>query len=446
MKLPARVKVVVLIAGDVVALYVSLAVALVLRYGAEAPRQFAQSHVGPFTAIFPLWLVVFFVAGLYDLPKLRNNLDFLKTLALAVAVSAFATVALFYLIPAFGITPKTTLIIFIVIFALLESWWRHAFNVRASFREGLNRVLLLDRSPRAGEIHRELAANPQFGYDVRYWSERGFDGRVKNDLRALVAEHGVNLVVVPAHIKNNAGAARALYELLALGVEVQDLPTFYETVFRKVPVADVGESWFIEHNLGRRRFYNDLKRGIELVAALVLVVVLSPLLVVIALLIVVTAPGPAVCAQVRVGQHGTTYAHYKFRTMRSCTEKGGAKWTASLRDPRITPIGRFLRYTHLDELPQLVNILKGDMSFVGPRPERPEFVELLRKEIPHYDIRHLLKPGITGWAQINYRYGASVNDAREKLQYDIYYLKNRSLVFDLAIVLKTLRSFFVNQP
>ena len=131
--------------------------------------------------------------------------------------------------------------------------------------------------------------------------------------------------------------------------------------------------------------------------------------------------------------------------MQSCTEKNGPQWTATLSDPRITAVGRFLRYTHLDELPQLMNILKGELSFVGPRPERPEFVTILEKEIPFYETRHFVKPGVTGWAQVNFRYGASREDAHEKLQYDIYYLKNRSLILDITIIFKTLRTLFINQ-
>ena len=137
---------------------------------------------------------------------------------------------------------------------------------------------------------------------------------------------------------------------------------------------------------------------------------------------------------------------YKFRTMNVGAEKNGAQWkTSGTVDPRLTPIGRILVASHLDELPQLLNIIKGELSFVGPRPERPEFVKVLAEKIPYYDIRHLVKPGVTGWAQINYRYGASIEDSYEKLQYDIYYIKNRSIILDAAIILKTIKSFFVNK-
>jgi len=457
MKLPARIKVAFLVAGDIVALYLALIVALGLRYGNRLADQFIGSHLGPFTIVFPFWLLVFYVAGLYDLPRLRNNLDFLKTLALTLGVNTLITVALFYLVPTLGITPKMNLLIFIVVFATIESLWRRTFNIRASFRDGLNRVALLDGGPRAKECHRVLRLNPQFGYDIRLWSEHGFDAKVQRTLPAFVAEHDINLVVVPAHIKHNARAANVLYNLLAEGVEIHDFPAFYETVFRKVPLLDIEESWFIEHNLGRHRFYDDFKRGFEFIAALVLFVVLLPFEVLIAILIKFTSRGPVILRQVRVGEKGRRFILYKFRTMRALAPDGSAEpegsgvvmspWKArGERDPRLTAVGHVIAAAHLDELPQLLNILLDDLSFVGPRPERPEFTTIFSRDIPHYDLRHLVKPGITGWAQINFRYAtATVADTTEKLQYDLYYLKNRSLVLDLAIILKTLKSFFVNQ-
>jgi len=163
----------------------------------------------------------------------------------------------------------------------------------------------------------------------------------------------------------------------------------------------------------------------------------------IAILVAVTSSGPAIYKQVRVGKNGRHFTLYKFRTMRQDAEKQGAQW-ATKGDARATPVGKFLRASHLDELPQLANIIRGDISFVGPRPERPEWVEKLEKQIPYYEARLLVKPGISGWAQLNHRADLALEDVKEKLQYDIYYLKNRSLILDLAIIVKTIKTFFVN--
>jgi len=348
----------------------------------------------------------------------------------------------FYLVPLFGITPKTNLFLVIALFAVIEVWWRRTFNVRASFRDGLNSVLILGDDETTAEIVAELKKNAQVGYEVKLWLKRGLDEATPERLDALVKKHHINLAVFPTHAKHYDTHAKTFYELLASGIQVLDLSSFYELVFRKIPLRETDEAWFLENHIGQGKFYDDLKRGMEVISAVFLSIVLSPLLIVIAILVRITSRGPSIYRQARIGEQEKPFTLFKFRTMKADAERGGAQW-AQPNDARSTPIGRFLRYAHLDELPQLANILKGDLSFVGPRPERPEFVTLLEEKVPHYKIRHLVRPGITGWAQINYRYGASVEDAEEKLQYDIYYLKNRSLILDVAIILKTIKSFFV---
>ncbi|MEY4731152.1 MAG: hypothetical protein RL681_98 [Candidatus Parcubacteria bacterium] len=445
MRLPNPIKIGLLLAGDIIALYAALIVALFIRYGWNFNEQFMDLHAVPFTAIFPLWLLVFYIAGLYDLPRLRNNLEFLQTLTLTLFVNALLTVSAFYLIPALGITPKTNLFLFLVAFALFESLWRRTFNIRASFREGLNRVLLLDKSPLAQELSRTLKENPQVGYAIKAWvdaSER------PQHLNSLIREQRITLVVVPAHLRHDPESARMLYELLASGIEVQDMPTFYEAVSRKVPLGSIDESWFIEHSIGARRFYDDLKRGLEIATAVILGIALLPLELCIALLVALTSRGPVIYSQVRTGKHGQPFTLHKFRTMRALSADGsaeihGAQWSGK-HDARVTALGRLLRATHLDELPQLWNVVRGELSFVGPRPERPEIIQRLVAQIPYYEIRLIVKPGITGWAQINYGKDETPADVMEKLSYDVYYLKNRSLIFDLAIIIKTVKSFFIN--
>ncbi len=445
MRLSPPLKIAVLLIGDVLALYAGLITTLIIRYGRDFNEFFFNSHFVPFSFIFPIWLIVFYIAGLYDLPRLRNNLEFLQTLSLTLFVNALITIALFYLIPAFGITPKTNLFLFIGIFALFESVWRRTFNIRASFREGLNRLLLLDKSPRAQEIHTMIAESPQVGYTVKLWLDPETS---QKELVNLIREHDINLVVVSPHLKHDAATAKMLYEFLSLGIEVRDVPGFYEMVFRKVPVEDISETWFIEHAVGQRKFYDDLKKGLETMGAVILGLALLPLELLITLLIKLTSKGPVIYRQTRVGRNGVPFTLYKFRSMKALSEDGsaevnGAQWSRT-NDPRNTPIGRILRATHLDELPQLINIIRGELSFVGPRPERPEIVAKLIPQIPHYQIRSIIKPGITGWAQINYKKDETPKDVVEKLSYDVYYLKNRSLIFDLAIIVKTLKNFFVN--
>ena len=185
------------------------------------------------------------------------------------------------------------------------------------------------------------------------------------------------------------------------------------------------------------------KRVIDIIGSLIGLILVSPIILVISLMVYLTMGKPIFFKQVRPGLYGKPFTIYKFRTMTKDAEKTGAQWSI-IGDKRVTPLGQILRKTHIDEFPQLVNVLKGKLSFVGPRPERPEFVEILQKEIPYYNLRHLVKPGITGWAQLNYPYASSIEDSFEKLQYDLFYLKHKGFLFDLSIILKTLRSFIQN--
>jgi sugar transferase (PEP-CTERM system associated) len=224
------------------------------------------------------------------------------------------------------------------------------------------------------------------------------------------------------------------------GIEVLDAMTFYERVTGKLMIENINPSWFIFSDGFRLTpFMRVSKRLVDVVLALFGLIIAAPFLPLIALAVRLESPGPILFRQLRVGE-GERYFHlYKFRSMRQDAEKDtGAVW-ASKNDPRVTRLGRFMRKTRIDEIPQLFNVLKGEMSFVGPRPERPEFVEGLTEMIPYYSNRHCVKPGVTGWAQVRYSYGASAEDALEKLRYDLYYIKNYSLLLDIYIFFATFR-------
>jgi exopolysaccharide biosynthesis polyprenyl glycosylphosphotransferase len=232
-----------------------------------------------------------------------------------------------------------------------------------------------------------------------------------------------------------------LMKLRLEGFRIFDLTDFYEKYLYRIPVLHIKDSWLaFAHGFDLLHVDSQLKlkKIVDTLLAAVLLVLLSPLMLLVALLVVLDSRGPPIYSQVRTGHHGEEFRLRKFRTMVKEAEEQGAQWAAH-DDPRVTRVGRVLRLTRIDELPQVWNVLLGDMSFVGPRPERPHFNELLEKEIPYYYLRHLVKPGITGWAQVMYPYGASVDDARKKLQFDLFYIKNYSLVLDLVIAVKTTR-------
>lgn len=261
-----------------------------------------------------------------------------------------------------------------------------------------------------------------------------------NQLSEFLYQPWSGIIVGAPHAANS----NVLDELMTArlrGVRVYDLADFYERTWYKVPVFYLQSSWFalsqgfdLLHNpIGLR-----IKRIIDITCSLLLLALTSPVLLLAVTAIRAEGRGPILFRQVRVGENGRHFTVLKLRSMRVDAEKDGAKWAAK-NDSRITRVGAFIRATRIDELPQLINVLRGEMSFIGPRPERPEFTGMLEEQIPFYSLRHILKPGVTGWAQVMYPYGASVDDAKEKLQFELYYIKNYSLLLDVAIILKTIR-------
>ncbi|RUS95241.1 hypothetical protein DSM106972_091180 [Dulcicalothrix desertica PCC 7102] len=248
-------------------------------------------------------------------------------------------------------------------------------------------------------------------------------------------------VLVGNKLELSDDQVRQLMQMRLKGVPVYKLPDFYESLWYKLPSSLLQDNWFAYSagfNLIQGRIDSKIKRIIDIIAATTLLVVLSPIMLLVAIAIKLDSPGAIFYSQVRAGLNGNPFRVHKFRSMYKDAEKRGAQW-AQERDPRITSVGYWLRILRLDELPQIINVLRGEMSLIGPRPERPEFDIKLKEAIPYYEVRYLVKPGITGWAQVLYPYGASIEDAYKKLSYDLYYIKNYSLLLDVAIALKTVR-------
>ncbi len=270
----------------------------------------------------------------------------------------------------------------------------------------------------------------------------GWRGAVLGDRRALpglIRQHQVDTLVLAITRDIDGELLQTLVDCLELGVEIVPMPVLYEQLTGRVPIEHVGSNWYVAmpiHHPLTRPFHRLVKRAFDLVGATLGLLVLAPLFPLIALAIYLDSPGPIFYTQARVGEGGRIFRLYKFRTMVPDAERGGAVW-AQENDPRVTRVGRLLRKTHLDEFPQFLNILKGEMSAVGPRPERPEFVEELAREIPFYRVRHAVKPGMAGWALVKHGYAASKEEAMVRLQYDLYYIKHWSLWLDLVILAKT---------
>jgi sugar transferase (PEP-CTERM system associated) len=260
------------------------------------------------------------------------------------------------------------------------------------------------------------------------------------DIDRLIAQHQIDRIVVGLSDRRGKLPVEELLRAKMAGVRVEDATTTYERVTGKILIDDLRPSWLIFSDGFRVSRINRLmKRTIDLSLALAMALVALPIMALTALLVLIDDGAPILYRQERVGENGRTFVLSKFRSMRKDAEKGGMPIWAKDGDDRVTRIGRFLRKTRLDELPQLWNVIRGDMSFVGPRPERPFFVEQLSQQIPFYQQRHAVKPGLTGWAQVKYRYGSSLEDAMEKLRYDLYYIKHLSVFFDLTIVFDTVK-------
>lgn len=433
-----------LVIGDAAALYASLGITLLLRYGTGLTEPW-EFHRLPFTLIFIIWVAIFFIVGLYERQAWSANRSVIERLLRAATAAGVTSALLFYFVPTFGITPKTNLLIQTLFSIAFIIGWRRLANVLIRNTAKTN-MLFFGMSDEITACAMLLQENPHLGYTVVTASSN-------ETIPELIKGGKVSLVVASQDIRSDKEFVRMLYDVLHLGIGMVDFPTFYESLTGKVPVSQISEVWFLENLVAiKKGVYEYSKRLIDILLAIVVGIIGIVLFPFIGLGIILSTPhevlnykqyrarpgdGILFFRQKRVGRNGQVFNFIKFRSQRLGAEKMSEAKTTD-NDGRQYPFGKLLRAFYLDELPQIWNVLKGEMSFIGPRPERPEYVKDLRKSIPFYEVRLLVPPGITGWAQLNMKNDASVEDAPEKLQYDLYYIKNRSLALDLTIALKTI--------
>jgi len=443
-----KLKKAILLIGDLAILYLSLFLTLLIRTGGHVTENVWREHFYPFTIIYVIWIIVFFINDLYNLNITQDAYKFTKKLTKALVINALIAVGFFYLIPYFGIAPKTNLFLNIIIFVALIYAWRFFFNSVISRSVFANRILLLGPSAQFADILPGLQSGRYHGWKVVAVWDPGETKEYRRDnikyfknstpLADAIQAEKINTIVIGIDLEENKNIARDLYKSIFDNVTIHNLPNFYEIVTQRLPADLLSETWFLENIKETDKiFYDVIKVIYDFILGLVVGIIFIITLPVIAAIIMIDDGRPIFYSQKRVGKKEKTFKIFKYRSMRRDAERQGVLW-AQKDDDRITPSGRFLRKTRLDELPQVLNVIKGDMSFIGPRPERPEFVRDLVEMMPFYSIRHLVKPGLTGWAQINYEYAASFEENLKKLQYDLYYIKNRSLLLDFKIALKTL--------
>lgn len=431
--MPHKLKKLTLYIGDIIVFYLTLYLTLLVRYQHIPSPELWQSHLPIFTLAFIFWLPLFYITNLYDLYLAVNNSNFWKRTTSAILGSALIATLLFY-ITSSGIAPKTNLAIYFGLFIIIFALWRQFYNWSlASYLPKMN-IGFIGLNKEANELIEFLKANTHIGYQVVGAFEAA-DERLTS-LKQEIISKNINLLVVATNLHESIKLRDQLFACLPLKVNFINLPLFYEQVTGKVPTNVINQMWFLENlTEGGRSNYNFIKRTCDIIAAIIFLLITLPFWPLIALIIKLESKGSVFFVQTRTGKNNLPFKMLKFRTMRE--ENNNASLTVQ-GDSRITKFGNFFRKTRIDELPQLINILKGEMSFVGPRPERPEFIMELEKAVPFYRERMLVKPGVTGWDQVSGEYhSASTEDTIKKLQYDLFYIKNRSIYLDLSIILKT---------
>jgi sugar transferase (PEP-CTERM system associated) len=414
---------------------------LVLNY------EYGSLKIGVLTV---LTLLCSYYFDLYEPQRISGRWEIYFRLLLVLGFLSFLLSAIIYVFPDADIAHNVLLIGLIFLTAALVTW-RSAYGWilgRGMFRE---RVYVLGSGERARTIVETLHARRDTGMEVVGWETPPEDKMERKETFRVALEafrepnQRIDRVIVALEDRRGELPLRELLKLRFNGVVIEEGGSLLERLTGKLHLDGLHPSSFIYSEGFRVRPSQQIARRIvsTLTAATGLLLFL-PFLPIVALLVRLSSPGPVFFRQTRVGLGGRNFTVYKFRTMRQDAETEGAKW-ASKNDPRVTPIGMFMRKTRLDEVPQLWNVLRGDMGFVGPRPERPEFVPWLSEQIPYFDLRHMIRPGLTGWAQVRFGYGSTLAESREKLEFDLYYIKHMSLGLDLLIMFETIKTILRRQ-
>lgn len=450
---------VILIAVDVALAIIALYTATLVLLGASEVRV-NEGELATFVTTCVFILVIVFSAHLMEAYEFTRNTKKMEVLVnvLSGTVTAFFLLSVIYYLDPTVLLGRGVLILSLLIFALLQFLWHALYLAGNKSPRFSPRVLVLGTGELAAKIGDLITSkksnfalagytsceNPVAAQTVRAVPpvevpQEAVVG-TSGDLLATALQARADIIVVALSERRGQFPFRDVLKCKLNNIQILDAPTLYERIQGKLMLETITPSWLIfSDGFHRTTFFSLSKRGVDIALSVIGLILTLPFFPLIALAIKLDSKGPVFFRQLRVGNREKLFMLYKFRSMRQDAEQNsGAIW-AEKNDPRVTRLGCFLRNSRVDELPQLINVLKGDMSFIGPRPERPEFVEKLKEIIPYYLKRHSIHPGLTGWAQVRYPYGASVEDAVEKLRYDLYYIKNISPFLDTLIFLETIK-------
>jgi lipopolysaccharide/colanic/teichoic acid biosynthesis glycosyltransferase len=396
----SKLKQIILLLGDIAIFYAALYLALYLRYLGAPHGELWEQNSAVFTWIFLVWILAFYIGGLYDLKNFTHKGRFVENYLQLLAISLVISIIFFYLFPYNNISPKTNLVIFAGVFSAIFLTWRFAFSYILKNRLPKNNLGVIGYHQHLGELIKEFKSNLHLGYDIKFiilGEGETIDPAIKelvavfdeNDsLEELSSKYKITNIILAKDVNNSPDLKRRLFNCLPLGISYTTLSNFYEKITGRVPLEIIGQSWFLENlDLADKKIFEFIKRTFDLMLAVVLLIVSLPFWPFILLAIRLNSQGPVFFTQYRMGKNNIPFKMYKFRTMRVENNDG----TLTVKDDqRITRVGKIMRKTRIDEIPQLINIIKGQMSFIGPRPERPEFIAELKENIPFFDIRTLV--------------------------------------------------------
>ena len=393
----------------------------------------------PFDDII-LWVifipVIFYILELYNLIFYASGVKIILRV-LASVFTAGVLVAVFTYLFLHLFIGRSLFVLQILFIAIFTTIWRLGFSVIQEQIDKSRNILVVGPIGVISSVANELIKTKRFSVKKYEYS---YESKNASPLEEVSKTKNTDVIFFDDP-KMPDEVMQDLMQCRVRGVSVREIVDFYEDEWEKIPVYHLRDRWFVySHGFTviHHVFYQRVKRIVDIGLSILTMIIMGPLMFLTAVLIKIESKGPVFYKQERIGLNERMYNLLKFRSMIKDAEKNGAMW-AEEKDPRLTRVGRIIRPFRIDELPQIFNILKGNMSFIGPRPERLVFIEELKKEIPYYSYRHLVKPGLTGWAQVNHPYGASVEDAVRKLEYDLYYIKNSNFLLDLQIVLRTFR-------
>jgi len=431
-----------LFVGDIIIFVFALWVTLIVRYFEVPQSTLFYNHLVPFSFLFIVWVLVFFIAGLYGKHTLLFKRKLSTVILNAQVINILIAAIFFFFIPYFGIAPKTNLLIYLVVSSGLIVWWRLVVFPTLGIRKK-QQALLIGSGKELKELEEEVNNNTR--YNLTFTARIDLDEVRASELikgvEEAVRDIGVPIIVIDTKDERVIPALPALYSFIFPGVQLIDVSKLYEGIFDRVPLSFVKQNWLIDNvSLSTKPFYDFVKRLFDITVSLLLLVLSLIVYPIVFIAIKRDDGGVLFSVQERVGRYNKPIKLIKFRTMTIANDMG--KWDDGIKN-EVTRVGDFLRRTRIDELPQLWNVLRGSLSLIGPRSEFVDAVKRYEEDIPYYNVRHLIKPGLSGWAQIqgeHPHHGIDISRTENKLSYDLYYVKNRSLLVDLKIALLTIKT------